>query len=809
MRKSLLLAISALFLIACNEQQKMVQLTPASVPPSKLDVEKLNKDIDLKQDINGYSLSDLRILRNAFAARQGYCFMNADLRGIFSTTTWYDSLMENRYWLEEGAMYGDEDDKKQAAQLKPISYTDEETTFINKIKAREDELIKLNYKGNDGWVVNVTNIINPFQLNDFDDGLATALANYGFAIVPQNEDQLFQIYERNDYRDFPNFITTDLFLQAFHLYFDCVLRQVEQEKFIPKLLHFTDLLCGEMKAIANNTDNEEIRKAAAYNQAYFAIAHALLSGQPLKNVPAEYKEMAEQEIKNVHAAQTCSSEFLEYKDTPFVYNIYRPRGHYTRNDKLKHYFEGMMWLQNVPFGNDKPNQLRRALLMADVVGNDIGLAGTYKSIADPITFLMGEPDNVNILQINDLLKQNGLTIDQVMKDDEALGKIKTAIEELDKKQTRIKPKFSTTSEVKINFMPQRYVPDAEVLQEMVDYESKPTKRATPKGLDVMAAIGIPQAERILIDELKEDKQWSDYMPTLKRMKERMAEIDWDASVSNRWIATMKDVNSQPENAPYFMNTPQWGKKNLNTALASWAELKHDAILYAKQPFGAECGGGGPPEPICRGYVEPNVAYWQKAIDLLDATKSLLRKYDFITEEIENVSLDLHEKAEFLLAVSQKELKGEKLTDEEYGQIEYMGAAFEYTTLNILREPNQYLSGWDDIQSADKKIALVADVYTANSFNNPEPSVLYEAVGPAHEIYVVVEIEGYLYLTRGAVFSYREFGEALDAPRLTDEEWQQQLESKPDKGIPTWMEEIILPENGKELDNEHIFYSSGC
>ena len=228
----------------------------------------------------------------------------------------------------------------------------------------------------------------------------------------------------------------------------------------------------------------------------------------------------------------------------------------------------MMWLQNVPFGNDKPNQLRRALLMADVVGNDIGLAGTYKSIADPITFLMGEPDNVNILQINDLLKQNGLTIDQVMKDDEALGKIKTAIEELDKKQTRIKPKFSTTSEVKINFMPQRYVPDAEVLQEMVDYESKPTKRATPKGLDVMAAIGIPQAERILIDELKEDKQWSDYMPTLKRMKERMAEIDWDASVSNRWIATMKDVNSQPENAPYFMNTPQWGKKNLNTALRS-------------------------------------------------------------------------------------------------------------------------------------------------------------------------------------------------------------------------------------------------
>jgi len=118
-------------------------------------------------------------------------------------------------------------------------------------------------------------------------------------------------------------------------------------------------------------------------------------------------------------------------------------------------------------------------------------------------------------------------------------------------------------------------------------------------------------------------------------------------------------------------------------------------------------------------------------------------------------------------------------------------------------------GWDDVQGADKSIAVVADVYTANAFNNPNKSVLYEAVGPAHEIYVIVEIEGYLYLTRGAVFSYREFQEGLTAPRLTDEEWQQQLEQQPNMGIPDWMKEIIVPIDNKELDNEHVFYSSGC
>ena len=118
-------------------------------------------------------------------------------------------------------------------------------------------------------------------------------------------------------------------------------------------------------------------------------------------------------------------------------------------------------------------------------------------------------------------------------------------------------------------------------------------------------------------------------------------------------------------------------------------------------------------------------------------------------------------------------------------------------------------GWGDVQGADKSISVVADVYTANAGNNPDKSVLYEAVGPVHEIYVVVEIEGYLYLTRGAVFSYREFQEDLNAPRTTDEEWQENLKTHPDKGIPEWMLDIIVPINGKKIDNEYIFYSTGC
>ena len=766
MRKAILFAL-LLFTLGASAQQ---------LKPSRLDVEKLNGKIDLNQDISGYSLSDLRILRNAFSARQGFCFMNADLRGVFGSTSWYNTVLEKRFWDSEKYNESGEKNTKRN-KMAPISYTKEEQAFMAKLKAREEELKANNFPGTAGQLVNIANIVNPFQLSTFDPQLQKALSRQGFAIVPGEEDQLFHVYERNDYHNFPSFVTTDLFLQAFHMYFDCLLRDVEEQKMLPVMTEFSKTAYQEISKMASQTKNPDMKAAAEYDMAFFAIAHTLLTGKQTLSFPAAYKASAGKEIKNVKDAGIEYSEFLGYtpeNEMPkYFYSTYRPRGHYTRSESLKQYFMGMMWLQSAPFGTDMERYLKSALLIADVIGKNDKLHQLYETVNQPITFLMGQTDNVS------------------------------------RKQVRIKPKNLISSAVKLNVIPQRYQPDAEVLQEMVDYESKPTLRPEPTGLDVLAAIGIQSAERILLKELNEQERWNKYGENLQRMKQRMKEIDWNCCVANRWIASTKDINAVPEGAPYFMKTPQWDKKSLNSALASWAELKHDAILYAKQPFGAECGGYGIPEPITRGYVEPNIAYWTKALELIDATNSLLQKYDLTTEKSKSCTEELRDKAEFLLNCSKKELAGKRLSDEEYSQVEGIGSAFEYITLHLIQQPNQILEGWNDIEGADKKIALVADVYTANALNNPNPAVVYEAVGPAHEIYVVVEIEGYLYLTRGAVFSYREFHEALDAPRMTDEEWQEQLQTKPNKGIPEWMKEIIVPLNGKSLDNEKIFYSSGC
>ena len=802
MKKRLILFMALLLTLSAQAQDKPKKV----ILPGKgrLDVEQFNRSINTNMDISQLSLSELRVLRNAFAARKGYIFDSADLRSIFSQTSWYYDLMWKHFEEEDQKKeYGYQEDGSYKQM--PLKYTAAEQAFMAKIKAREKELSKLNFSTKGGQRVNVDNVLNPYQLTTFDPRLKSALGKNGFAIVPGKKIQLFHVYEKNDYSDFPSFVTTDLYLQLYHFYFDNVLRSIEEEKFDS----IVNLLSTELYKHFSTPMSKQMEPARRFNQAYFAIAQALITGKSAPAVSDEYKAMVKEEIDKIMDSVDRYSDFLNYKNVTYGYSLFRPRGHYTRSEKIQRYFRAMMWLQNVNFGTDIESQFQSALLMAEVVGTNPRIKKLYNTLFEPITFLMGEPDNVTILQVYDEMKKTGKNAEAIIGSKKDYNQVRQAVEGIAKKQTRIRPKFERTSPYKINLMPQRYQPDAEVLNEMIDAENAPTKRGLPSGLDIFASLGCTAAERILINEQHLDTRWEKFKPTLEKMTTRIKEIGWDQTVAKQWINALADMNNTNANYPYFMKTEQWEKKNLNTALASWAELKHDAILYAKQPAGAECGDYGPPEPTVKGYVEPNVRFWEKAITLLDATNEVLKKFDLVTEKASSTTERLRDQAEFFLNVSKKELAGRPLTKEEYDQIEIIGATFENISLDLVREEDQWLEGWDNVQGPDKSIAVVADVYTANAVNNPKKSILYEGVGPAYEIYVVVEIGGDLWLTRGAVFSYREFDQSIDEQRLTDEEWQEKLKTTPRLGCPNWMNEITVPLEDELEDNEEVFYSSGC
>ena len=774
----------------------------------KINVEKLKGKIDTQMDLSKLNLAELRAIRNAFAARQGYAFKDATLRALYNTTTWYNDAL----W--------DVSEKEETSGKKfSPRYTKEQLAFTERIRAREAELRKLNFKPADSKdVVNMDNLINPFQLKEFDSKLYNMLGRNSFAIVPAEHNQLFHVYEKNDYADFPSFVTTDLYLQLFHLYFDCVLRDVEEKHLDSLMIVFSSQMEAEMKTLTSSQD-AEIKAAAEFGQAWFAVASWLFSHDKAPastaklNVPEAYKKMVMEEITKAFDAENGYSDMLEYfpSEEMFGYSLFRPRGHYTRSKVCSRYFRGMMWLQTAHFGTNKPSKMKQIALIANVFNQQPKLRAIYNKVSEPITYLMGTPDNVTIIQVANQIKEMGLPIEQLLSSRKDMANLTKDIEEIAKRQMRIELKKTRGSKYVVDIMPQRYQPDAEALIATTDQDSPVSLRPCPKGLDWMAVMGLPGAERILIDELKETQRWTGFPKALTTARKKAATTPWDACVANQWMYTLQSLGDTAQSLPYFMQSPQWQKKNLNTALASWAELKHDAILYAKQPMLAECGDGGPEPPVVKGYVEPNVKFWEKAIALVTRMDKVLTTYNLQTEKAKAVYERIKEMAEFCRDISKKELNGGKITDEEYNQIEIIGSTVENISLELVSEDNEMLQGWSDVVSTDKKVAVVADVFTASGENVAVDNkcVLYEGVGPAYEIYVVVEIDGSLYLTRGAVLSYREFTRLLSDPRMTDEEWQEELKKSPTGGTPSWMKEIIAPVKGMSADDEETFYSSGC
>lgn len=761
--------------------------------------------IDLKQDISHLSFQELRLLRSYPYAIHGYHFMEADINAFFSANTkWYNNLVNDIYWdAEEGKV-------KFAESYEEVNLTPEEKAFVDRIDARMTELRQHQFIQRDSYYLgNTNNIVNLFQFKDIDKEILEKLQQNNFVITKGNNLQLFHAYEENDYRQVPNFITTDLYLQAFHMYFSYILKSLEKQHIIPTL----EMLCHSFNAacikLAEQTEDESLKDMAEHAATFYAIPYYLLTNKTL-TVPSKYETEYQEEIEHINKQEDNFSDFLSYKDAYFPYSLFKPRGHYTREPQLQAYFKAMMWLQTACFCREQQEQLKRSIFQAAVLCtyksiDQTPLIKLYQHIYTPLTFLMGEADNLSIFDIARILeKNNAIHIEDALTARQ-IEKVNQALIELAKHKNNIKPQIEITCRDKINFMPQRYLSDNEVIQKLVDVNPN-SQRAYPKGLDVFATFGTGTAESLLIDFYKEPNNWSEYSKELQQLKDKFkTSKSTQLSVYELWMKSLLTMQQTDKNNPGFMQTPEWGYKNLNTALASWAELKHDAILYGEQPMAAECGGAGPPDPIVVGYVEPNLPFWRKMENILQATRLILQQNDCMTDDLKGKTDQLNDYVTFLIQVTEKELRGEKLTEPEYRTLEYMGSSIEYFTLSVV-DPDLHLDDWSLVQGPDKSIAIVADIYTRNIRGCNKNGILHIATGNANNIYVVVEIEGNLYLTRGATFSYYEFVQPLGT-RLTDEEWQKMLEEKKAPAVPEWMKSILIEKEPHV--NERVFYSSGC
>ena len=233
-----------------------------------------------------------------------------------------------------------------------------------------------------------------------------------------------------------------------------------------------------------------------------------------------------------------------------------------------------------------------------------------------------------------------------------------------------------------------------------------------------------------------------------------------------------------------MQSNTWLDKSLMTALASWVELKHDTILYAKQAYNVKGLGGG----IVH-YVEPYPKVYSRIGSTLKMLKEGLEARgvlyssgdlgdDYYKQLYSNFTLKFDELIEIfdrLTVISIKELENQELSSEDLSFIHHLGKRFQ-----LIASFNYGNENWYDVD-ADKRTALIADVFTDSNSGQ----VLEVAVGNPLLIYVIVQNQsGHLHLTRGVTFSYYDFKQP-SSNRLTDEEWQEMLDSSPPE-FPEWI-----------------------
>lgn len=651
-------------------------------------------------------------------------------------------------------------------------------------------------------------------------GQMEILADNGFVAGPGMQEKEFYIfYEKVRYANLPVFVTTDSLLHTYHLLFGKILRSTESGFFLPMIENLLLALLKELDAYYHELSPGPWRDAALTSVAYVSVAGRLAADDfPVPDYAAQLVEAEITMINNAAGIQpspVLSSSNYSYLED---YSQYIPRGHYTYSEELGRYFKCMMWLGRITFRleTSEPEigraETRSVLLIIQALRNarveGVPALQLWENLYEPITFLVGQSDDLTVKDYLPLFdKEYGRNpFMRNLSDENKLDSFIASAIKLPPPRVLglvIDDQEDYISETKgLRLMAQRFTPDAYIFDRLT-YRNVGTReqpRALPSGLDLFAAMGSDRAYSIL-DQRGDTayENYNDEMEKLRTWTASLHEKDWKTSVYGSWLHSFYPLLEPPaEEAPSFMHSPAWLDKQLHTCLGSWAELKHDTILYGKQTM-AEMGEGEwfphPPRPEpARGYVEPVPLFYSRLAELASETRQGMQQLNLLSPSDAKILDDFEDLARFLEKVSEKQLKGEVLSSAEHKRIRLYGGELEnllIATLSLEEEDSRSIAYLDQ----DPQAAVIADVATDHEGIN----ILEVGIGRINEILVVVpliEQNGTITMqvAKGGIFSYYEFPWPA-SDRLTDEKWREILDAGSAPNPPDWIDSFYLPEHG--------------
>lgn len=633
------------------------------------------------------------------------------------------------------------------------------------------------------------------------------LMKNGFVVIHSGEAQFADIRDQvaEKYGQ-PYFLTTDAAYHALHINFDALLKQLEKKVLKKEAAAIVSATLNKLISETPGVQGTSLQSDMQLAQGYLAVMLSLLDENA--KIPDSLKGRVQPQIEQIMAAagREKSSLIPNFEDD---YGAYKPVGHYAGSPDLESYFRGMTWagraalkfkdIENLGF---KPT--RAPLIISLAMRSDEKTWQRYSKMMKTLGFIIGPTDDsgpVETLALMDSVYGKYATLKDLA-DDQAWQKFLSRVDELPGPQ--INSTFANTTkalkaERSWRLIGQRFTLDALMFQNLIfdKVGSDANKREFPSGLDVMAVMGSDAA----LDAQKaagQDK-YENYLSQIEKLEnlvKSQKQSDWLETFYSGWLyAFIPQVSLKGGSYPSYMRTYSWQNKELNSALGSWAELKHDTALYTKM---AEfMGGGGPPSaPPPPGYVETNPNVFYRLAFIAGSLREGLELLGYVPTEQEDFPEpgadmpydnllrgmgNLAEQLSNLGDIAVKELRGEPLTEEErYTIIRPLGAIEDHVDFG--RRTGQNLEY--------PPVPVVATVSGAQN------EVLEVGVGKVDRIYVVVPINGRLQVAQGGVFTYYEFKQ-LRSNRLTDDEWRKRLEKSAPELLPYTAN--YIKKDGKPVD----------
>ncbi len=254
--------------------------------------------------------------------------------------------------------------------------------------------------------------------------------------------------------------------------------------------------------------------------------------------------------------------------------------------------------------------------------------------------------------------------------------------------------------------------------------------------------------------------------------------EWAGTVYDAWLHALEPQFADRTAAyPDFMQTAAWAAKSLQTGFGSYTELKHDTLLYAKQGTAGEGEGPLPPPFTPRHFVEPDPVAFGRLAALATLMSDGLDARGLLTETNASLLASYAELAKWLGGIATSELAGEATSDVDNARLGDFGFELEllwYQSSDLDRAAGA-------VPDFSDNAALVSDVFRSSFFT------LELAVGLPETILVIVpDGAGGFQLGVGATYSYYEFWQPVESPRLTDEEWRQTLTDGAQPARPAWL-----------------------